>query len=99
MGQKQLQRWHLVKLVQGRKITLREAGEKMGVSYRHAKRIWRAIRERGIKGLVHGNRGQPSKRRIGDVSREKILACLGGQVYFVCILLKNGIENAGASSA
>ena len=59
MGQRQLQRWHLIKMVEGRKMTLREAGEKMGVSYRQAKRIRRAIRERGIKGLVHGNRGQP----------------------------------------
>ena len=78
MGQKQLQRWHLIKMVEGRKIALREAGEKMGVSYRHAKRIRRAIRERGIKGLVHGNRGQPSKRRIGDALREKVLALSKG---------------------
>jgi hypothetical protein len=32
MGQKQLQRWHLIKMVEGRKITLREAGGKMEVS-------------------------------------------------------------------
>ncbi len=78
MGQKQVQRWHLIKMVEGRKITLREAGEKMGVSYRHAKRIRRAIRERGIKGLVHGNRGQPSKRRIDDALREKVLGLSKG---------------------
>ena len=78
MGQKQLQRWHLIKMVEGRKITLREAGEKMGVSYRHAKRIRRAIRERGVKGLVHGNRGQPSKRRIDDALREKVLVAFEG---------------------
>jgi transposase len=81
MGQKQLQRWHLIKMVEGRKMTLREAGEKMGVCYRHAKRIRRAIRERGIKGLVHGNRGQPSKRRIDNVLREKVLALSKG-VYW-----------------
>ena len=28
-GKKQWQRWHLIKMVEGRKITLREAGEKM----------------------------------------------------------------------
>jgi len=61
-------------MVEGRKITLRKAGEKMAVSYGHAKRIRRAIRERGIKGLLHGNRGQPSMRRIGDALREKVLA-------------------------
>jgi hypothetical protein len=36
MGQKQLQSWHLIKMVEGRKITLREAGEKMRVSCRQA---------------------------------------------------------------
>jgi len=81
MGQKQLQRWHLIKMVEGRRITLREAGEKMRVSYRHAKRIRRAIRQRGIKGLVHGNRGRPSKRRIDDSLREKVLALSKG-VYW-----------------
>jgi hypothetical protein len=30
MRQKQLQRWHLIKMVEGRKITLREAGGKDG---------------------------------------------------------------------
>jgi len=81
MGEKQWQRWHLIKMVEGRKITLREAGEKMEVSYRHAKRIKRAIRERGIKGLVHGNRGRPSKRRIDDSMREKLLV-LSKEVYW-----------------
>jgi len=54
MGQKQVQRWHLIKMVEGRKITLREAGEKMGVSYRHAKRIRRAIRREGSRGSFMG---------------------------------------------
>jgi len=34
MGQKELKRWHLMELVKGGKITLREAEEKIGVSYR-----------------------------------------------------------------
>ena len=34
MGQKQLQRWHLMKMVEVGKITLKEREEKMNVSYR-----------------------------------------------------------------
>ena len=49
MGQKQLQRWHLMEMVEVGKITLKEAGEKIGVSYRQAKRIGRAIRDRGMQ--------------------------------------------------
>jgi transposase len=81
MGQKELKRWHLMELVKGGKITLREAGEKIGVSYRQAKRIRRAIRDRGIKALVHGNRGQPSNHRIKEALREKVLG-LSREIYW-----------------
>ena len=36
LGQKQLQRWHLMKMVEVGKITLREAGERIGVSHRQS---------------------------------------------------------------
>jgi hypothetical protein len=53
MGQKQLQRWHLIKLVEGRKMTLREAGEKIG--YPTGMRRWEGAwvwksEEKGIGG-------------------------------------------------
>ena len=64
MSQRQLQRWHLMGLVEGGKITLKEASEKIGVSYRQAKRIWRAVKERGARGLIHGNVGRPPPNRI-----------------------------------
>jgi len=73
MGQRELKRWHLMEMVEAKKITLREAGERIGVSYRQAKRIGRAIRERGIKALVHGNRGRPSNHRIKEFLRETLL--------------------------
>jgi len=81
MGRKELKRWHLMKMVEGGKITLREAGEKIGVSYRQAKRIGRAIRERGIKGLVHGNRGRPSNNRLKESLRQRVLK-LSKEVYW-----------------
>ena len=81
MGQRELKRWHLIELVKAGKITLREAGEKIGVSYRQAKRIRRAIRERGIKALVHGNRGRPSNNRLKESLREKVLE-LSREVYW-----------------
>ena len=81
MGQRELKRWHLMELVKGGKITLREAGEKIGVSYRQAKRIRRAIRERGIKALVHGNRGRPSNHRIEETLRERVLG-LSRELYW-----------------
>jgi len=81
MGQRELKRWHLMELVKGGKITLREAGERIGVSYRQAKRIGRAIRERGINALVHGNRGRPSNHRIKEALRERVLG-LSREIYW-----------------
>lgn len=39
MSQRQLQRWQVMGLVEGGKITLKEAKEKIGLSYRQAKRV------------------------------------------------------------
>jgi transposase len=81
MGQRELKRCHLMEMVKVGKITLREAGERIGVSYRQAKRIGQAIRERGIKGLVHGNRGRPSNHRLKESLRERVLK-LSEEVYW-----------------
>jgi transposase len=70
-----------MEMVKVGKITLREAGERIGVSYRQAKRIGQAIRERGIKGLVHGNRGRPSNHRLKESLRERVLK-LSEEVYW-----------------
>jgi transposase len=81
MGQMELKRWQFTETVEVGKITLGEAGERIGVSYRQAKRIGRAIRERGMKSLVHGNRGRPSNNRLKESLREKGLA-LSKEVYW-----------------
>jgi molybdenum-dependent DNA-binding transcriptional regulator ModE len=54
MSQRQLQRWHLMVLVEG---TLKEAGEKLGVSYRQAKRIWKAVKGERGEGVDSRQRG------------------------------------------
>jgi transposase len=73
MGQKQLQRWHLMKMVEIGKITLKEAREKIGVSYRQAKRIRRALRVKGVKGIIHGNTGRAPWNLTADSIRQKVL--------------------------
>lgn len=80
LSQRQLHRWHLIKMVEVGKITLKEAGEKIGVCYRQAKRIRRVLREKGMRGLIHGNTGRPSHHRLSEVLRQKILQ-LSKEVY------------------
>jgi transposase len=64
MSQRERQRYHLLKMVIGGRITLREASSVIGVSYRQAKRLKKKLKTLGAKGLVHGNRGRPSTRAL-----------------------------------
>ncbi len=80
LSQRQLQRWHLMKMVEVGKITLKEAGEKIGVCYRQAKRIRRVLREKGMRGLIHGNTGRPSHHRLSEMLGQKVLQ-LSRKVY------------------
>ena len=80
MGQKQLQRWHVMGLVEGGKITLKEAVAKIGVSYRQAKRIRKAVRQKGAEGLIHGNVGRPPSNRISESLRKRVVQ-LSREVY------------------
>jgi hypothetical protein len=73
MSQGQLQRWHVIGLVEGGKITLKEATKKKGVSYRQAKRIRRALRIKGVKGTTHGNTGRAPWNRTTDSICHKVL--------------------------
>ncbi len=73
MSARQLQRLKVMNLVEVGKITLKEAGEKIGVSYRQAKRIWKRVEEKGAEGLIHGNTGRSPENRVPDPLREKIL--------------------------
>lgn len=73
MSQKERQRYHLLKMVIGGKITLKETDNLMGVSYRQAKRLKKKLISEGAKGLIHGNRGRPSPKALSHKLAEKIL--------------------------
>lgn len=45
--------------------SLREAAERLGMSYRQAKRVWRRYQANGAQGLVHAGRGRVSNRGYG----------------------------------
>ena len=53
--------------------TLRAAAERLGLSGRQMRRIWRRFRAKGVKGLVHGGRGRPSNRAYPAESKRRSL--------------------------
>jgi len=74
MSQRERSRLAIMSRVGEKAMTIREACEVMGTSYRQGQRIYKRYREEGDSGLIHRNRGQPSNRRKPSEIKGKILA-------------------------
>jgi len=79
MSQKERQRHHLLKMVVEGRITLKEASQRMGLSYRHAKRLKKSFLEQGAKGLVHKSRGRTPQNTLRPETRQKVIDLAQGQ--------------------
>jgi len=73
MSVSERRRLEILSRVKDRLITQIKASELLGLSYRHARRIYRRYREQGDKGLIHKSRGKPSHRRIEEKTKDTIL--------------------------
>lgn len=73
MRQHELQRYHTLHLVLEHRLTGAEAAQQLGLSLRHVRRLLARVRQAGRRGIIHGNRGRPSCRRLAEGTREQIL--------------------------
>ena len=80
MGKRNARRLGVVQAAEKGKYTNREGAEELGLSVRQFKRLRVRVREQGPQGLVHGNRGRDSKRRLSRELRERVEAMLRGSV-------------------
>lgn len=74
LSYKETERLRLLERVEAGAMTLVEAAELMGVSYRQAKRLRAKVRRGGAWALAHGSRGQESNRRLDKAFRERVIA-------------------------
>ena len=81
MSQKERSRLVIMTRVQEKAMTIKEAAEVMGISYRHGRRIYRRYVSEGDKGLIHRNGGRPSNRSKSSELREKVLALYREQYW------------------
>lgn len=79
----QADRDRLVALKKAKKklITQREAGEELGVSVRHVKRLLYALKKHGDKAVIHGLRGRPSNRKVAEKVEREAVTILSTPVY------------------
>lgn len=76
MSRKEFHRGSVLARVAAGTITLSEATPLLGVTYRHAKRLWRRYRASGALGLVHGNVGRGSNHAHAPAERVAVLALI-----------------------
>jgi transposase len=73
MGQKELLRAKIMEMVKQKQKTLKEASIILKVSYRQVKRIYRAYKKNGDKGLIHGNTNKISNNKFNADFKEEVL--------------------------
>jgi transposase len=67
---------HRIEVIQGviaGKLTLGQAQEILDCSERTVFRMCRRLQDKGLDGLVHGNKGKPSQRKTSESTRAKVL--------------------------
>lgn len=78
MTTKELARLRVLELVQAERLTVVEAAGLLQISERHCWRLLANYRRQGAAGLVHGNRGKPSPRRLPETVRQQVLGLAQG---------------------
>lgn len=81
MSKNELRRKTLLDAVRCKKLTLKECSEKLDISYRQIKRIWRAYCKEGDQGLCHKNRGKTPHNICSNEYRDQILKLYRQKYY------------------
>lgn len=76
MSTNEANRLHVMKLVKGKKISIKKASEELGISERQSWRLWDKFQRHGIEGLLSVRRGKPSSNRISPEIIEQAVALI-----------------------
>ncbi len=79
MSQRELHRYHTLRLVREGRTTGAQAAASLHLSERHVWWLLARLRQAGRRALVHGNRGRPSGRRLPAALQQQILTLARGQ--------------------
>ena len=72
MTQKELSRYEIIKKLLNGEINGTDATKQIGVSVRQIRNLKSKVKRYDVKGIIHGNRGRPSNRRISEEKRNRI---------------------------
>ena len=72
-------RLDIIQRVYRSELTVGQAALIMGLSERQCYRVKARVNKAGAKGVVHGNRGRPCKRRLKDSTVRRVLELARGK--------------------
>jgi len=72
MSLPEVKKYDIIKKVLNKELNGSEAAGLLNLTSRHIRRLKGRVDKDGIKGLIHGNRGKPSNRRMPDKERKRI---------------------------
>lgn len=79
MSQRDLQRMHVVRLTLEGRESVERGAELLGISARQFKRLRKKLRERGVEGVLHGNRARKPWNRTVIEMIKKVLQLAQGR--------------------
>jgi transposase len=72
MTNKETRRYDIIINLINKKIDGTQASKQLNLSIRQTKRLKAKVKEKGIKGIIHGNRGKKSNNRIDQEEKDRI---------------------------
>lgn len=81
MSKKEQDRSEVIRLYVEGSIKQKEAAKRLGVSTRQIRNVAHAYRLHGAHGLIHGNRGKASNRKIREASKQSALQWVRKQYW------------------
>jgi hypothetical protein len=73
MSKRELTRLEAMQRIQDKRLTQKEAGRILRLSVRQIKRLYRAYKAQGARGLVSQRRGKPSNHRLDAETQQKAM--------------------------
>lgn len=73
VSQREIQRMHVVRLTIEERETVGRGAKLLGISPRQMKRLRRKLKQRGVEGLLHGNRGKaPWNKTVSETIKQVV---------------------------
>jgi hypothetical protein len=73
MSLPEVKKYDIIKKILSKELNGSEAAELLNLTTRHIRRLKKKVKERGIKGLIHGNRGKLSNHRMPEKKKNRIV--------------------------